>query len=245
MKTMNLKIGLGLLFIGGLAFLGWQWMFRPAEVSQHQEQLFFGRAVFGPDISDASAVYHFIVKGEDIFVDANKDDIPQPDELNSDRELPLLEDPKNGLTYEVGMSIGISPSAVSESLPQQLALTVKVRGSHNYSQAGSVVLSPDPTETNWLHFGGPLRMWCLDEEAVLLAGSDTATELTVFLATVSEGPASMLGQPGQVAKKPDEFRMSAAAFVIPGPSTPFPELEITYPTESEPLVQEYVLDKFC
>ena len=241
---MALKLVLVVLVIAGLVFLGF--LLLPNRQADQSPSLvdatYYGKILLGPDDADEAKMIHFIVKGREIYVDENKDGIPQPEERDTDRSLELIEDAEAGVTYEVtGLRTGLAPESLSENRPQQLGMDVKIAGTQNYLQSGSVVLTRDAASSNWLNFNGPVQMFYADE-AGLQKGAAKPTELKIYLGTVARE--SHAGGE-QAADAEDADWMSRTAFIIPDETTPFPKVTIKYPSKGEPVIQELDLDTFC
>ena len=242
MNSSGLKFVLGGLAVVGLAVACYLLMPVKGQVETGPQSLFFGRILLGPDKSNESMVYRFIVQGGDLYVDENKDNIPQAGELDTDGRLPLIEDVAAGVSYDVsGIRLGLAPENVSDTLPQQVAVTVDVAGKQPFTQAGSIVMTRDPATSNWLHFNGPLQMLYVND-AGLHKGSKRGTEVKVYLGTIADAPTLENGESGDFA---EEDLMKQTAIVIPNQSTPFPHVSIKYESEDGPIVQELDLDTFC
>ena len=248
MKSTIQKIGLSAIVLAGLVLACIKLMPSRAAGEVGSNSLYFGRILIGPDKTDDSKIFHFIVQGRDLYVDENKDNIPQPEELDTVRSLPLIEDPESKTIYEVsGLRLGLAPENVSDKLPQQLGMTVEVQGKQAYTQSGSVVLTRDPEKSNWLHFSGPLEMLFLDDIG-LHKGGAKPSQLKLYVGSVARGSASDIANSSDAAGL---NLISRTAFLIPDETTPFPRVTIKYAAEGEdavdgtPIIQELDLDTFC
>ena len=136
----------------------------------------YGKVMFGLDSSDATATANFIVQGTEIYFDANKDDVPDSAELVDSNSLPSFK--CDGSVFQLlELKLGVSPDLI-DVLPQQLAMTVEVTGSPKYQQAGSVVMVSEPSQSNWLHIGGPISLVFTDPEFVFFKG-ETGAEVRI------------------------------------------------------------------
>lgn len=199
----------------------------------------FGRVLLGNDSVDPAAWVHFIIQGDQVFVDHNRDNEPQQTEGF---------DVQNGLNLTVGernfhiakASAGLSPEAVSETLPQSLHLQVVVKDPAPYTMAGKLIMSPSYEECNWLQFGGELRFLATNEPN-LRAGMSKPAELKIFIGTTTMGSpeTGSIVQTG-TTKKPDMLR---TAIIIPEHQPPFPNLKIQFGEDSKS--ETIVMDHFC
>ncbi len=200
-------------------------------------------------MDDESAVVQFIVQGDKIFVDENKDNIPQPEELNTARRLPDKADVKLDVTYKINeLRLGIAPELVSDQLPQQLAMTVEVGGGFSYQQLGTVVLSQDPQRTNLVRFNGPVSLIFTDNGMELRKG-ERETPIQVLVGTLT-GPernsAQNESESANLTASPSEpISLNRISYVIPQPENAAPEVEIEFPTNDQPIVQRFRLDTLC
>lgn len=233
MKSIQTKVVLGILAIAILAttlpfFLK----------DRSQEALYFGKAIFGQNPNDETSVIHFIVRGNEIFVDDNMDDIPQPEELNSDKRLAKITNAEKGVTYDVHeLRLGLSPESVSDLLPQQLGMTVDVGGEFSFQQLGTIVLSTDPQQASWVQFNGPISLIYTDHDLKLKKGGEE-TAIRVLAGTVAE---TKTGDDSE----PAPFSLSRISYVVPQPEKAAPVLRIEYLSEEQPIIEEFRLDTMC
>jgi hypothetical protein len=244
MNSIGLKLVLVALVMAGLVLTGFLLMpnRQAAESPSLADAAYFGKILLGPGEADDSKMIHFIVQGREIYVDKNRDGIPQPDERQTGRSLEPIEDTQSGVTYEVsGLRTGLAPETLSDNRPQQLGLDVLISGPQKFTQSGSIVMTRDATASNWLNFNGPVQMFYEDQTS-LQKGSAKPTEVKIYLGTVA-GNSNVDGEPS--ADTGDAGWMSRTAFIIPDETTPFPKVTIKYPSDGEPVVQELDLDTFC
>ena len=232
---MKYLIAISGLFLTALV----AWMFF-ATSTAHTES-FYGRALFGKDAADATAWLHFIVQGEQVFVDRNRNNVAEQDELF---------DAKTGIALSIGdeqfslvaAENGIAPDAVSETLPQSLMLQVDVTANRSYRMSGKMHLVQSPEHCNWLHFGGNLQ-FLLMEQPTFRAGAESPAELKVFVGSVTNGPPGSPPYLIDSSVRPDTFRTT---IIVPETKPPFPTVELKFTgakTESES--QPIDMDQFC
>lgn len=245
MKFFQSKLVLGILAVVVLAALTLPLL--PS--NRNSAPIYFGKAIFGQDTDDESSVIHFIVRGDEIFVDRNTDNIPQPEELNSDKRLPEIANLEMGVTYDVHeLRLGLAPESVSDRLPQQLGMTVEVRGEFTFQQLGTVVLSTDPQHANGVQFDGPISLIYTDHDLELKKGGQE-TAIRVLAGTITESvqdadpPDIAAGDQADSASAP--VSLNRISYVIPQPENAAPLLRIEYPTKDQPIVQEFRLDTMC
>lgn len=214
--------------------------------------LLFGRALFGPDKTDDAMVFHFIVDGDKIYVDRNKDDVPQPDELFSAKELALLTDDDTQSTYRVHeLRLIVNPKMVSEKLPQQLGLTTDIAGPVTYQQLGAVRLTPDPKNPDWIQFHGANHLIFADVGASLTPGTETG--LRLWIGTNAIGSALELGSTAAKTNASEIQNVSLDqvdetqrfASNVPIKNEMVPQLKIEIPTDGSPFIETLYLDDFC
>ena len=246
MKNPQSKIVIGVLAVIALAVIA----FLPGlskNGGSSSDALFFGKTVFGHDLDSPSSVIHFIVRGDEIFVDQNQDNIPQPEELNKDKRLPEIQGSQAGAKYRVHeLRLGISPTSVSEQLPQQLGMTVDVASDEfSFQQLGTVVLSTDPLNSSFVQFNGPLSLIYTDDDLALpKGGPETAIRVLVGTKTKDEAKSTNTSSNGQ--NEPSQsFSLSRMSYVVPQPDVAAPQLRIEYPTNDQPIVEEFRLDTMC
>ena len=245
MKFFQSKLVLGILAVAVLAALTLPLLLK----NRSSAPVYFGKAIFGQDTDDESSVIHFIVRGDEIFVDKNADNIPQPEELNSDKRLPEIANREMGVTYDVHeLRLGLAPESVSDRLPQQLGMTVEVRGEFPFQQLGTIVLSTDPQHTNWAQFNGPISLIYTDHDLELKKGGHE-TAIRVLAGTITESvqdsdpPETAAGDQTDSASAP--LSLNRISYVVPQPKNAAPLLRIEYPTEDQPIVEEFRLDTMC
>ncbi len=209
----------------------------------------YGKVLFGLDTSNETAIANFIVQGDEIFIDANNDDLPDPSELVDAGALPKFE--TGGSIFNLlELKLGVLPELVGE-LPQQLAMTVEVAGNPSYQQAGSVVMAEEPSNSNWLHVGGPISLVFSDPELVFFKG-ETGAEIRIQAGAIAQGLASEIGQTADTSRhpvslvsdngKPNNNRMAS---LLPIPGSAVPRLKLEYHNNGDPVIQNLVLDDFC
>lgn len=245
MKILQSKLVIGVLAVVVLAAVTLPWLLK----NQASAPEYFGRAIFGQETSKESSVVHFIVRGDEIFVDKNKDNIPQPEELNTDNRLPEIASSERGVTYDVHeLRLGIARELVSQQLPQQLAMTVEVVGDFSYQQLGTIVLSLDPQHTNWVHFNGPISLIYTDSDLELEKGG-RETAIRVLAGTITDAgknsAQSETESAAQSVSTPESFSLNRISYVIPQPENAAPLLKIEYPSEDRPIIEEFRLDTMC
>lgn len=233
MKSIQAKVVFGILAI---AILGTT---LPLMLkSRSTGPLYFGKAMFGQNPDDESSVIHFIVRGSEIFVDKNKDNIPQPAELSSDKRLEKITNTEMGVTYDVHeLRLGIAPESVSDRLPQQLGMTVDVGGEFSFQQLGTIVLSTDPQQTSWVQFNGPISLIYTDHDLELKKGGQEIA-IRVLAGTVADTATGDESEPAP-------FSLSRISYVVPQPENAAPSLKIEYRSEDQPIVEEFRLDTMC
>lgn len=212
----------------------------------------YGKVVLGSDLQDDSSVVHFIVRGPDIYVDRNKDNDPQSDELITNGELPLIRDSSGAATYRIfELRLGVALKVVSESLAQQLGMTVDVGGDFNYEQIGTLLLKPNPDDATWIQFNGPVQLFNNQEGLTLFKGGNPV-ELQLFAGTIARGPGQQLGTPNQLpapknGSQPltDTDDLRRITYIVPMQNSPVPQARVEFPAADGPIVQEFDLDKFC
>lgn len=243
MKTTTSKIILTVLALGAAIGIA---IFNLPKPSVAQP-LLFGRALFGPDRTNDSAVVHFIVRGAEIFVDKNKDDIPQPGELNQSEQLETIRDA--AASYHASqIRLAVNPQFVTEKLPQQLSMNVDVQGQVQYQQMGTIKLSSNPQTPDWIHFHGPTRLIFTEPELPLTQGSQG--ELRIWVGNNAIGSALGLGS---APKLTDVSTVNSAALdetvrfahVVPVPGEMVPELQIEIPTDGAPSIETLLMNDFC
>ena len=218
---------------------------------------YFARAVFGPNADDPVRVIHFIVQGSQIFVDADHDDLPSPDERLPASHLEPFTDDQTGTTYHVHeVRLGVEPGTVSPTLPQQICLNVQIDAGSSYEQVSSIVMTENRQAVNWKHFGGPLQILFDDSEMdELIGGSEV--EVRVLVGTVAgdrpsneenardktheQGPFAV----GSTFASLSGSTVSRLAFVLPRENFATPEIAIEFPTSGEPIIVQLMLDDFC
>jgi hypothetical protein len=248
LKTFNQRIVVALLAIIAVAGVAVALLARPATV----QPLMFGRVLFGLDKTNPAAVYHFIVRGPEIFVDANKDDIPQAEERCNAQQLELIRDEKTNVTFLTHeIRLVVNPKFVSETLPQQLSMTCDIDAGSLYQQIGTITLSTDPKTPSWTHFHGPTKLVFTDPGMPLLKGSE-GTEIRVWVGTSAEGQGIELGTPAaadEQTTQPDSQAIPDMplrfAHIAPKLGKPVPTATIEFPTDGPPLIEQLSLDDFC
>ena len=244
MKNLQTKLLIVVLVVAVLAALA----FVPSLLEKRNNSpIFFGRAVFGQDFDDPATVVHFIVRGNEIFVDMNKDDIPQPEELNREKRLPELSDADAGISYDIHeLRLGIAPESASEQLPQQLGMTVNVRGEFSFQQLGTVVLSTSPQNVSYVQFNGPISLIYTDHDLQLPKGGPE-TPIRVLAGSVANAAnrSETVDQQEIQEPAPPTFSLSRISYVVPEPENAAPMLKIEYPTDDQPIVEEFRLDTMC
>ncbi len=209
----------------------------------------YGKVMFGLDSSDATATANFIVQGTEIYFDANKDDVPDSAELVDSNSLPSFK--CDGSVFQLlELKLGVSPDLI-DVLPQQLAMTVEVTGSPKYQQAGSVVMVSEPSQSNWLHIGGPISLVFTDPEFVFFKG-ETGAEVRIQAGAIAQGLASEIEQSVDRTRQPVSFVSSdetrnknRIASLLPIPGSAVPKLKLEYHNNGNPIVEHIVLDDFC
>ena len=203
---------------------------------------YFGRALLGHDIGDESAWLHIIVQGENVFFDENKDDSCNESERFHSGEPRQFT--VGGRVYEItNATPGIAADAISESLPQQIHLTVDVLDERPYRMAGKMVATTTPEKCNWIQFGGKLDFLVMSQPK-LRAGNETAAEVKIFIGTTTSGtadaPVPVLAKSGE---KLDSFRTT---IIIPREEPPYPNLDLTFTSQSgDPTNQFLQMNEFC
>lgn len=234
-----MKYLVAVLSIAIVCIAGWVWFQNRSTPGTP----YYGRALFGNDATDSQAWQHFIVQGDQVFVDQDRDAVADSSEVF---------DSSSGLKFSVGnreysivaAQAGVDADAVSESLPQRLQLEVDVHGVRPYRMAGKMLLTHDPDDCNWLHFGGELQFLVMDPPR-LRAGAKTAAELKIFIGTPTSGPLTQNDMTTSTSSsQPDVFR---TAIVIPVRQSPYPSLELAFDLNGtmEPAPQQLVMDQFC
>ena len=245
MKNIQTKLLISVLVVAVLVALA----FVPSLLNRQSAMPnLYGKAIIG-DVDEPAAVVHFIVQGDKIFVDENKDDVPQPEELNSDKRLAEIADTKAGIKYDVHeFRLVVAPEAVSEELPQQLGITVDVRGEFSYQQLGVMALSTDPQDGGVVQFNGPISL-ILVEQVVELPKSGSAIPVRLLAGTVANTTnqplESNLEKENPTKTEPPPFSLRRVSFVVPEPDKAAPMLRIEYPTDDQPIVEELRLDTMC
>jgi hypothetical protein len=213
------------------------------------ELVFYGRVCLGPDKTNGDLTLHFIVQGERIFLDRNKDDVAQPDERLVSDELEPIANPATGVTYritEIRLTKGLA--MVSAELPQNLGLTVIVTGNQSYEQLGRVVLSIDPQNPGWAHIDGNNRLIFGDAEIELMAGE--VFQLAFYFGTNAIGRGADVGTERILNSDQniDLFQLTESdqfSPVVPQEGGPYPEMTIKIPTSGEPFLERIPLNEFC
>ena len=245
MKNLPSKLIIGVLVIAVLAALA----FVPSLINrQSATPNLYGKAIIG-DVDDPASIVHFIVQGDKIFVDENKDDVPQPEELNSEKRLAEIADTKAGIKYDVHeFRLVVAPDAVSEKLPQQLGMTADIQGEFSYQQLGVMVLSADPQDAGVVQFNGPISL-ILPEPDFEFPKSGSEIPVRLLAGTVSSTTTkphdSNLEKESQTDNEPPPFSLRRISFVVPEPEKAAPMLKIEFPTNDQPVIEEFRLDTMC
>jgi hypothetical protein len=246
MSKRKLIIGVALLT---LLVVGLILMQSQKEETRGAEHVFYGRVCLGPDKTKEDMILHFIVQGQRIFLDKNKDDIGHPEERLESDELEPIQEPNSDVKYqvkEIRLTKGLA--MVSPELPQNLGLTVIVSGKQSFEQLGRVVMSTDPKNPGWAHLDGHSHLIFGDPEIQLVAGE--SAQLTFFFGTHAIGEGIDLGTPRilEADKMTDWNQLTEDnrfSTVVPKEGGPYPILEIEIPTDGEPFVDRLPLNEFC
>ena len=191
-----------------------------------QEPLFFGHVVFGQE-NTTDTIHLFIVRGRQIFLDANGDHRPQNSEELRQSSGHLIQQTDSNLKFKfASIDIGISPDLLSETRLQKLIFYVDINSEFEFQMTGQMELSKSVDPSNYLHFGGPLEFLALDE-IKLNNESETPQDIKIYLGTVS----------GQ---------SSNTTVVVPNENPPYPKASIRF-ADGNPLPnrQEFTMDHFC
>ena len=237
LRSMKYLIALATIAIVGLA--SWLWF----QSQSTPRSRYYGRALFGDSSTDSAAWLHFIVQGNRVFVDQNKDDVADATEVFASRQGIRLTVGEREYSI-VSAQPGIIADAVSDTLPQRLHLEVDVLDDRPYRMAGKMLLTDSPDECNWLQFGGDLQFIVMDRPR-FRAGAKAAAELKIFIGTPTSGSPSTNAVANKInSAKPDVFR---TAIVIPVRQTPYPTLELAFDHDGLPesATQQLLMDQFC
>lgn len=212
------------------------------------ELVFYGRVFLGPNSTNSDLILHFIVQGERIFLDRNKDDLAQPEERLLSNELEPITDSATGLTYHVKqLRLTKTLAIVTEELPQNLALTAVVSGDFSFEQLGRLVLSLDPQQPGCTPINGNNHLMCGDSELDLIAGN--LLQLRFYFGTnVSDCKAAPSSSTPQVGTTPDGIQLvdiEEFSPIVPHEDGPHPELIVEIPTAGEPFIDRGPLNEFC
>ncbi len=213
--------------------------------SRESDVMFFGRALIGPDRDNDEMMLHFIVQGNNIYLDQNKDDIPDPDELLTTNQLPPIVNPTSEVKYLVKeIRLGKSPQLVDEDFPQALGLTVEVEDKVVYSMGGSINMSVNPQTSDWVHFAGKLEFLFDPEDELFTVGS--TAEIRVNVGTKAYGSAHDLGGEDDSSLptngSEEDVRIS---MMLPIDALIAPDVEIRIPTDSEMYTTKLNLGQAC
>ena len=217
------------------ALTAWMLITNPS----NKAESYYGRALFGKDAADASAWLHFIVQGEKVFIDRNRNNVADSDELFVPTQAENLKIGNRQYSL-VAANTGIAPDAVSDSLPQSLMLQVEVDAQRDFTMSGKMHVVNSPERCNWLHFGGDLQFLVMDQPS-FRAGAETPAELKIFIGSVAGGPPGSSPSLVDGSIRPDTFRTT---IIVPDTKPPFPTVDIQFEgstTESETIE----MDQFC
>ncbi len=211
---------------------------------------YFGKVLFGPDNSADSIRLSFIAVGRDVFVDRNTNGVPEKSELLVPGETIQVTPTNAKFAFEVSAEVALDPKLISDSLPQRLDVLAKVASKPPYQLSAKMLMTQQPSDSNWVHFGGPLKFFT-EPELVLRKGCVVAEQLKLFLGTTPEGTFSGV-QDSQVDASiqdpsdqpiPQQYRV---AVVVPEGHAPFPQAIIAFECDDgEKIVETLAMDHNC
>ena len=207
---------------------------------------YFAKILVGPDNSDDSQRLNFIAVGRDIFLDRNKNGVPEENELLSADEKIHVSPSNSKHPFEITAKVALDPSLISESLPQRLDVLAKVASEPPYQLSAKMLMTPQPADTNWVHFGGPLKFFTNSDSDLRLQRNSTIPEqLKLFLGTAPEGSFSsdQIAQQEESTPIPMQYRTTV---VIPEKQPPYPQAIIKFELDNGETDQQSIpMDQNC
>ena len=241
---MKMKSVVLIIFL--LATTASGFVYLKSSTSSDNSPVLYGDVLLGSNEADKGMPLRFMVRGEQIFLDENGDQIPQASELLPDRKIEQISNSQLESNYTISkLDLGVAPESVSESLTQKLIVYVDIgQGEDQYSMSGKMELTSNPEQANWLHFGGPLSFMAM-ETLEVSKKANGSKELTIFLGTIANGPNPLVDgaqQDVDVELNP-VFRTTV---VTPSDKPPYPQASVAFQIpNTEPFVQELTMDQFC
>ena len=192
---------------------------------------YFGKIMLGPNKGETQWV-HFIVQGSAVYFDENTNGLADDSELLSNSILKQKSQIDSKTEYQISAEVGIDPKLVSDTLPQRLNVTVDIENESKFQMSGTMILTRIPEDSNWLHFGGPLKFFAMSNLSLRKA-SKVPEEIKLFFGTIADG-----------ADESSNAWKNRTTVVIPDENPPFPIAKIQFEgTEIDPIILP--MDHFC
>jgi hypothetical protein len=214
---------------------------QPQSTSPGADLTFYGQVRLGTDPSNEELGLDFVVRGDRIFLDRDRNQQMDPEELVDSSEEIEVMDARNQIRYRIrNMRLARAVSLVSEQEPQRLGLTVTSDQFPGFEQLGNLPLSLRPQPSAAIEFFGRQEFVFDDYQDGLMIGGES--EIRVNLGTVARKSAALKDDEVLEEKGLNQTRL---AILLPSPSGPFPQVEIVFSNGEEQQLLKKTLDKAC